>query len=460
MANVTITQLPAAGPIVGTELVPIVQDGQTRQTTTAAIAASPAQFQTFLTLNQEPTLPNSRRLAVGTGLGLADGGALSTLSLSLNGASGALETALTGIVAKTDSATVVARTLTVSGLGMSITNGGGVAGNPTFALTGMVSDLANVSSPGLLASNGTGLNPRVLLGTTNEIDVTNGTGSAGNPTVGLADNPVVPGVASMVLPQGTTAQRAAPGFGAIRYNNETKNIEAYTELIGWGAIISGAGISTFSAGATGLSPSTPQTGNIVLSGVLLPANGGTGVSNSHTITLGGAVSTAGSFTTSGAAVTLTATGATNVTLPTTGTLATLAGSEVLTNKSISGATNTLSNIGNGSLTNSSVTFNGTTVALGSSGTITANTTNALTVGTGLQLDSGTTFNGSAARTISLTSPVAVSLGGTGLTSYAAGDITYASAATTLTKLPLGTAGHVLIAGATAPQWGAVDGGTF
>jgi hypothetical protein len=159
-------------------------------------------------------------------------------------------------------------------------------------------------------------------------------------------------------------------------------------------------------------------------------------------------------------VTLTATGATNVTLPTTGTLATLAGSEVLTNKSISGATNTLSNIGNGSLTNSSVTFNGTTVALGSSGTITANTTNALTVGTGLQLDSGTTFNGSAARTISLTSPVAVSLGGTGLTSYAAGDITYASAATTLTKLPLGTAGHVLIAGATAPQWGAVDGGTF
>src|SRR5438552_1642389 len=50
--------------------------------------------------------------------------------------------------------------------------------------------------------------------------------------------------------------------------------------------------------------------------------GGTGVNNgSNTITLGGNISTASSFTTSGAnALTLTTTGATNGTLPTTGTL--------------------------------------------------------------------------------------------------------------------------------------------
>jgi hypothetical protein len=79
----------------------------------------------------------------------------------------------------------------------------------------------------------------------------------------------------------------------------------------------------------------------------------------------------------------------------------------LTGKSMSGAANTFSSIPNAALTNSSVTLNGTTVALGASGTITATATNALTIGTGL---SGTSYNGSAAVTIAIDSTVATLTG--------------------------------------------------
>jgi hypothetical protein len=72
-------------------------------------------------------------------------------------------------------------------------------------------------------------------------------------------------------------------------------------------------------------------------------------------------------------------------------------------------------------------------------------------GTGLTL-AGTQF--------SLTAPVTAALGGNGYTSYAAGDMLYASASTTLTKLALGTQGYVLTAGAAGPAWSGISGGTF
>ena len=64
--------------------------------------------------------------------------------------------------------------------------------------------------------------------------------------------------------------------------------------------------------------------------VVGPTYGGTGVNNgANTLTLAGSVTHAGAFT-----QTFTATANTSVTLPTTGTLATLAGTETLTNKTL------------------------------------------------------------------------------------------------------------------------------
>ena len=413
MANVTITQLPAAGAITGSELVPIVQNGQTVRTTAAALAGSPVQTQTFLTLNQEPTLPNSRRLSGGTGIGLTDGGALSTLQITLNGASGSLEAASNGFVVKTGASTVTNRSIAVSGTGLSISNGSGVSGDPTISLSGLISAIAQVGGTGLLAfQNGTTAGGVLIAGTANQIDVANGNGLGGNPTLSLASNAVLPGTGGVVIPLGTTGQEPVGTPGQFRFNTTTQTFDGYANGQ-WRTFSQAGGVSSFSAGSTGFTPSTATTGAVTLAGILNPASGGTGVNNgSYSITLGGNISTggtlttAGNFTTSGAfALTLTATASTNVTLPTTGTLATLAGAETFTNKTISGSSNTLSNIANASLTNSSVTYNGVTVALGSSGTITATTTAALTVGTGLQLDAGTTFNGSVARTISIDSSV-------------------------------------------------------
>lgn len=404
MPNITITQLPAAGPITGTELVPIVQNGQTLRTTTAAIASAPNQQQTFLTINQESTLPNSRYLSTGTGLGLADGGAQSFYRITLNGASGSLEATGNGLIVKTASNAVTNRTLTASGNGISVSNGDGVSGNPTVSLSGLALALANAGGTGMLAVvGGSVIAGRQIYGTANQITVTDGNGS-NDPTISITSNPIIPGTAAMTVPVGTSAQQPVGSDGQIRFNLDTQTFDGYASG-SWRTFSLAGGVTSFSAGSTGFSPSSPTTGAVVLSGVLNPASGGTGVNNgSFTTTLGGNISTAGSFTTSGAfSLDLTATGNTSLTLPTTGTLSTLAGAETLTNKSISGATNTLSNIGNSSLTNSSVTYNGVAVALGASGTITAANPNALTIGTGL---SGTSYDGSAPITIAIDSTVA------------------------------------------------------
>jgi hypothetical protein len=402
MANIQITQLPAAGAITGTESVPIVQNGVTVQTTTGAISASPSQPYTYLTVNQTPQLANSRALSGGTGIGLVDGGAQSTLQITLNRAAGSLEAAGNGIVVKTGSSTVTPRTLSTTGNGITVADGSGVSGNPTFSLTGIAAAIANASGTGMLAIvGGSTIAGRQITGTANQIGVANGNG-AGDPTLTIADNVVLPGTSAMTVVSGSSAQQPVGADGQFRFNTTTSTFDGYAAG-SWRQFSLAGGVTSFSAGATGLTPAAGTSGAVTLGGVLNASSGGTGAGGTLTGYVygnGTGVMTASTtIPNAGLANSAITIGSTSVSLG--GTITTFAGT------SISGSTNTLSNIGNASLTNSSVTYNGQTVALGGSGTITANTTSTLTIGTGL---SGASFNGSSPVTIAIDSTVATLTG--------------------------------------------------
>jgi len=331
-AQVSITQLPAAGAITGTESVPIVQNGVTVQTTTGAIAGSPTQTYSYLTVTQTPQLANSRYVGVSNGLTITDGGAQGLFNISTTGALLSLVNSGTGFQVKTSSTAITGRSIAVTGVGLGITNGDGIAGNPTIALAGQVLNFANASFNGLVAlSTAGGITSATITGTANQISVANGTGVSGNPTISLADNPILPGVASATLPIGATGDRpVSPVNGMIRYNTTIALFEGYING-SWQTLAAGSGVtsiatgtgltggpitstgtisiantavtagsytaanitvnaqgqitaassnatlvSSFSAGSTGFTPSTATTGAVTLAGTLNVANGGTG----------------------------------------------------------------------------------------------------------------------------------------------------------------------------------------
>ena len=379
-AQVAITQLPAAGAITGTEAVPIVQNGVTVQTTTAAISASPSQTYQYLTIPQTPQLPNSRYLSTSTGLTLTDGGAQSFYRIGMDGAAASLNTAAGGIIVKNSGSTVIARQMAASGSGLSVSNADGTGGNPTFQLTGIAASIAGLSGTGMLAltAGGTAVSGRTLLGTVNQIDIANADGATGSPTFTIADNPTLPGTGAVQIPVGTSAQTPLGVDGKIRYNTDTPGFEGYANGA-WRPFALAGGVLTFSGGATGLTPSAPTGGVVTLGGTLNVASGGTGA-NSLTGYVKGSGTTA-----------MTA----SATIPTS---------------DLSGT------VSNAQLANSAITINGSSVSLGGSITVTATASNALTIGTGL---SGTSYNGSA--------PVTIAISNTGVSAAS-----YGSASNTLT----------------------------
>jgi len=413
-AQVTILQLPAAGAITGTESVPIVQNGVTVQTTTGAIAAAPSQPYTYLTVTQTPQLPNSRYVGVTNGLVLTDGGAQGLFNISTTGALLSLVNSGAGIQVKTNATTLVNRSIAITGAGLGITNGDGIAGDPTIGLTGQVLNLANASFNGFMVLTSAGaITSTTLVGTANQIGITN-TNGVGNPVFSIADNAVLPGTGSMTVPIGDAGQQPFGSQGQMRFNTTTQTFDGYAAGT-WRQFSLAGGVTTFSAGTTGFLPSTATSGAVTLSGTLNVSSGGTGANTLTGYVYGNGTSAMTASTTipfSAISGTVSVTnpltigtgltggsynGATAVTIGIDSTVVTLTGTQTLTNKSMSGSANTFTSIPNNALVNSTISG----VALGSN-------LNALTIGTGL---SGTSYNGSGAVTIAIDSSV-VTLTGT------------------------------------------------
>jgi len=275
-AQVAITQLPTAGAITGTEAVPIVQNGVTVQTTTGAIAGSPTQTYTYLTVNQTPQLPNSRYVGVTNGLVITDGGAQGLFNISTTGALLSLVNSGTGFQVKTSSTAITGRSIAVTGSGLAISNGDGIAGNPTIALAGQVLSLANLSANGLMTiTTGGVLNATYIQGVADQIGVVNGDGVGGYPTISIADNPTLPGTGAMIVPKGTSAQQPLGVDGKMRFNTDTGTFDGYASG-SWRQFSLSGGVISFSAGTTGLTPVAATTGAVTLGGTLIVANGGTG----------------------------------------------------------------------------------------------------------------------------------------------------------------------------------------
>ena len=104
------------------------------------------------------------------------------------------------------------------------------AGNGFDVVAGLTDTISVPAGSGILAKvSSAATAARTITATANETSVADGDGVSGNPTIGIADNPVLPGTAGVVVNTGTTAQRAvSPTAGTLRYNSTLSQLESYT----------------------------------------------------------------------------------------------------------------------------------------------------------------------------------------------------------------------------------------
>lgn len=93
----------------------------------------------------------------------------------------------TGLVARTAANTYAQRTFTPPAAGISVTNGDGVAGDPTLVLANDLAAVEGLAGTGVAVRTGASTwTNRTITGTANRLTVTNGDGVAGDPALDLS----------------------------------------------------------------------------------------------------------------------------------------------------------------------------------------------------------------------------------------------------------------------------------
>lgn len=134
----------------------------------------------------------------------------------------------TGLIARTATDTATTRTITGPAAGITVTNGDGIAGNPTLALANDLAALEGLSTNGLIARTATDTaTTRTITGPAAGITVSNGDGVLGNPTLALAnDLSAVEGLSSTGIARRTGVDTWSVGTAVA--NSELATMAAYT----------------------------------------------------------------------------------------------------------------------------------------------------------------------------------------------------------------------------------------
>jgi hypothetical protein len=181
-----------------------------------------------------------------------------------------------------------------------------IAGTTTFNGDGavtLVNTIGNASATNIVSTSAQYAIVRVTGTLTTPKIITFGSaGAAPYSKMYLVDNAAT-GDTVTFKAYGQTGVSVAVGEKCFVYYNGTDIVKATSSTAD--------GVTTFSAGSTGLTPNSATSGAVTLAGTLAPANGGTGVSNNAASTL----TISGNF-----ATTLTVGATTSVSLPPSGSL--------------------------------------------------------------------------------------------------------------------------------------------
>ena len=390
MANQTITQLPDATALAGTELVPIVQNGGTVKTTVSAIAATSTSSFSAGTTGLTPSTPTS-------------------------------------------GAVVLAGTLITSNGGTGLTSY--TAGDTLYYASGTaLSKLAIGEASRIMTSSGSA--PQW----TDPATITVGTATSATTATNIAG-----GTANQILFQS--------GAGSTTFVTAPTVTDTFLKWNG-SAFVWVAGASGTVTAVTASAPlaSSGGTAPDISLGTVTTANGGTGLT---TYTAGDLL-----YYATGTALSKLGIGASTYILTSSGTAPQYTDPATIT----VGTATTAGSVAN------SVTFNSTG---GASPSTTFNGSVARTIdyssvgapkadGTGASGTWGINISGNAATATSATSATTATTAttATNVAGGAAGSLVYQTASATTSTLALGTQGYVLRAGASAPEWAVIDGGTF